>query len=91
MKQLFIGLSVTMCLAACQSTSTDLENSPTPLSVKPVNCSAPPLIENIWKLEPMLKDKGLITDAMNKEQKEQVIREYIRKKNSKFENCSKGK
>lgn len=54
-------------------------------------CSTPPAPQNIWKLEPMLKQKGLIKDGMTKHQKEETIRNYINKKNSAYTQCIKGK
>ncbi|PXF63127.1 hypothetical protein [Kangiella spongicola] len=54
-------------------------------------CTSPPAPQNIWKLEPMLKQKGLIKDGMTKQQKEQIIRDYINKKNSAYTQCIKGK
>ncbi|AKE52446.1 hypothetical protein TQ33_1499 [Kangiella geojedonensis] len=58
--------------------------------IQPV-CSAPPPPQNIWKLEPVLKEKGLITEDMTRPEKEQVIRDYINKKNSAYIKCVKGK
>ena len=58
--------------------------------IQPV-CSPPPPIKDIWALEPMLVEKGEITENMNIKQREAVIREYISKKNSVYENCLKGK
>ena len=58
--------------------------SPKPVvQPKPV-CSAPPPIQDIWKLEPLLIEQGTITAEMSREQREQLIRDYIRKKNERF-------
>lgn len=83
----FIGL---MLLASCANKGTEPTNdSVTNDPVQPV-CSAPPAPQNIWKLEPMLKEKGLITEDMTHSEKEQVIRDYINKKNATYINCVKG-
>lgn len=58
--------------------------------IQPI-CSTPPSAKNIWALEPMLIEKGLITQDMDKEQREAVIRNYIKKKNLTYEKCLKGK
>lgn len=58
--------------------------------VQPI-CSSPPPVKDIWVLEPMLIEQGLITQDMDKEQRETVIRNYIKKKNSTYEKCLKGK
>lgn len=68
------------------SSSFNPHNGPVP----PI-CSAPPPVKNIWVLEPMLIEKGLITEDMDKEQREAVINNYIKKKNSTYEKCLKGK
>lgn len=60
-------------------------------AIKKRICSSPPAPQNIWKLEPILKQKGLIKDGMTKKQKEQIIRDYINKKNSAYTQCIKGK
>lgn len=72
-----------------QSTGSDPQFNPHKGPVKPV-CSAPAPIQDIWQLEPMLIDKGLITEDMDKEQRETVIRDYIKKKNSAYDKCLKG-
>ncbi|MHC9511084.1 hypothetical protein [Kangiella sp. M94] len=70
--------------------ASDSQFNPHKGPVKPI-CSAPAPVKDIWKLEPMLIEKGLITEEMDKEQRELVIRNYINKKNSVYENCLKGK
>ncbi|ACV27225.1 hypothetical protein [Kangiella koreensis] len=72
-----------------QATDSKLQFNPHKGPVQPI-CSAPAPIQDIWKLEPMLIDKGLITESMDKEQRETVIREYIKKKNSAYDQCLKG-
>ncbi|HEY9030730.1 MAG TPA: hypothetical protein VIM93_05160 [Kangiella sp.] len=72
-----------------QGTDSDLQFNPHKGPVKPV-CSAPAPIQDRWKLESMLIDKGLITEDMDKEQRETVIRDYIKKKNSAYDKCLKG-
>lgn len=86
-KTLYITL--TLLLSACANNDNTQQEQPVKL-IKPV-CSIPPAPRNIWKLELMLKVKGLITDNMTKEKKETVIRNYINKKNSTYTHCLKGK
>ncbi len=91
LKQLVGTAGLCLALIACQTNSNENENAAENTIKGPkLNCSAPPPVNDIWKLEPMLLEKGLITEEMSKEQRESAIREYIRKKNAKFENCSKG-
>lgn len=95
-----LSISLVGCKEESQAESDTVESSSESVSepqfnphngpVKPI-CSAPVPVKDIWALEPMLIDKGLITNDMNKEQREVVIREYINKKNSVYENCLKGK
>lgn len=86
-----LSISLVGCKEESQAeSSSDSQFNPHNGPVKPV-CSAPAPVKDIWALEPMLIDKGLITNDMNKEQREAVIREYINKKNSVYENCLKGK
>lgn len=88
----FIG-TASLCLlfAACQTNSNEMLDLADNTKKGPkLNCSAPPPVQDIWKLEPILIDKGLITENMSREQREAAIREYIRNKNAKYENCSKG-
>jgi hypothetical protein len=78
-------------IAACAS---ETANTTAPAPTKPPKpaCSAPPPIHDIWKLEPMLTEQGLITSEMSREQKETAIRDYIRKKNQTFlNNCQEKK
>lgn len=70
--------------------ASDSQFNPHKGPVQPI-CSAPASVKDIWKLEPMLIEKGVITEVMDKEQRELVIRDYINKKNSVYENCLKGK
>lgn len=72
-----------------KSTDSDSQFNPHKGPVKPV-CSVPPPVKDIWKLEPMLIEKGLITEGMNKAEREAIIRDYINKKNSAYEKCLKG-
>lgn len=69
------------------SDSASGSNVPAPVP----NCSAPAQIPDIWVLEPMLVKQGKINSEMTKEQKEAVIREYIRAKNEQYTKCKKGK
>lgn len=80
-----------LLMLGCQSTSQSEEVSENVVSTAQYNCSAPPQVENIWKLEPLLIKKGLITEEMTKEQRASRIKQYIRDKNAKYQNCRKGK
>ncbi len=96
----FISLALVACKNEVQAESEVVENhsvedssttfNPHKGPIKPI-CSSPPPVENIWALEPMLIEKGLITQDMSKEQREAVIRNYINNKNSIYEKCLKGK
>lgn len=88
-KHLFVTLFIGL-LFAC---SNHADNTSEQSNGMPINriCSAPPAPQNIWKLEPMLKDKGLIKEDMTRKQKEEIIRNYINKKNSAYTKCVKGK
>ena len=81
-----------MAVMSCATQQPDTVAPPTIKNnnVQPV-CSTPPPPQNIWKLEPVLKEKGLITEGMTQSEKEQVIRDYINKKNSAYIKCVKGK
>jgi len=86
---LLLAVATTL-MAACASepaisATTSPVTSPTP------KCSAPPPVRDIWKLEPMLTEQGLITTDMTGEQKERVIRDYIGKKNEFYLNCKNHK
>ncbi|MCW8857811.1 MAG: hypothetical protein OQJ95_10645 [Kangiella sp.] len=72
-----------------ESNDSETQFNPHKGPVKPI-CSAPAPIQDIWKLEPMLIEKGLITEDMDKQQRETVIRDYINKKNSAYDKCLKG-
>ena len=90
-KIILIALSLA-ALTACSNHNEESDSSKEHKRkpIAPV-CSAPAMPQNIWKLEPILKDKGLITEEMSKEQKEKVIRDYITKRNSAYiEKCEKG-
>ena len=80
-----------LLMLGCQSASQSEEVSENVVSPVQFNCSAPPQIENIWKLEPLLIKKGLITEEMTKEQRASIIKQYIRDKSAKYQNCRKGK
>lgn len=69
------------------SVSAELPKSPAPQ----LNCSAPAQVSDIWVLEPMLINQGKITPDMTQEQKEKIIRDYIRAKNEQYTQCKKGK
>ena len=56
----------------------------------PIACIQPAPVEDIWKLEPILVEKGRITTEMSKGQKEKAIKEYIAKKNAQYKLCLKG-
>ncbi|MBD3654368.1 hypothetical protein [Kangiella sp.] len=86
-----LSISLVGCKEQSQAESdSDSQFNPHKGPVPPI-CSAPPPVKDIWVLEPMLIEKGLITEDMDKKQREAVIREYINKKNSVYENCLKGK
>jgi len=96
----FFGFLLASCQSPMGSTSENNDSSESnDLSVNlssetpslPVRCSKPPLVDDIWKLEPMLIKKGEIEATMSREEKEVIIRQYIRNKNEKFRQCSKGK
>lgn len=76
-------------LAACQSADRpEIAKEPDTTTPKQ-KCSAPPKVPDIWALETMLTESGDIKAGMSKEQKEAVIREYIRDKNQRFIECNK--
>ncbi len=89
-------IALAVMLVGCKATDQEMNDSDSQISnsklpiIKP-NCSAPPPIENIWVLEPMLTEKGLIKEGMSQEKKESVIRSYIHKKNQQYSRCLKGK
>jgi len=76
-------------LAACQSAERQELAEERVTSAPKQQCSAPPKVQDIWALEPMLTESGAIKPDMSKEQKEAVIRQYIRDKNQRFTNCNK--
>jgi hypothetical protein len=88
-KTLLLVLSIST-LTACANHQNDSVTEHHDQPIKRI-CSPPPAPQNIWKLEPMLKDKGLIKDGMSREQKEVIIRDYINKKNSAYTKCDTGK
>lgn len=75
--------------AATNSPATPPKSGTPPTAA--IKCSAPPPVRDIWALEPMLSKDGLITAEMSREQKEQVIREYIRQKSQTYLNCKEKK
>ncbi len=90
--QIAFFVSALCVIAACQSDTSLNSSSKSAQSVtKVVNCSAPPPLKDIWDLQPLLTKQGKITEKMTQEEREVVIREYIQKKNARYENCMKGK
>lgn len=87
-----LGLAAAVvAISACAGEPVAPANPAPASQPKPV-CSAPPPIHDIWKLEPLLVEQGLITSTMSREQKEAAIRDYIRKKNQTFlNNCQEKK
>ena len=83
------ALAALLSVFAAACTSTASEPAQTAASSPKLNCSAPPKVKDIWALEPMLTEKGLIVPSMSSEEKETVIRDYIRKKDEAFKNCNK--
>ena len=53
-----------------------------------VACGSPRMVQDIWKLEPMLTEKGLIKADMTSDQKEKIIRGYIAQKNEQYQKCN---
>lgn len=80
-----LGLALSACAGSAESTH------PPVVQTSKVVCSAPPPIKDIWALEPSLKRQGKIDDSMSPEQKETVIRAYIRERNQIFIKCKEGK
>ncbi len=78
-----------MLISACQSIQSE-QISDTDVKPPQLNCSAPPYVKDIWKLEPILVKQGKITEEMGKEEREAVIKQYIRNKNAQYSKC-KGK
>lgn len=88
-----------LLVSACQNASdqtqtpqstTELTDSSAVSTKIPVACKQPAFVEDIWKLEPILVEKGAITTEMSKGDKEKVIKEYIAKKNAQYKLCLKG-
>ncbi len=87
-----VSLGMFAALIGCQSNHSidgsqedaSLSNDKSPQII----CSSTQ-VSDIWKLEPMLTKKGLIRAEMDVDEKEQVIKEYIRNKNAAHENCAK--
>lgn len=55
----------------------------------PSQCIKPSPVVDIWLLEPLLVKEGLIKQSMSRNQKREVIQEYIRNKNSQYTRCIK--
>lgn len=93
LRRLALAVAGVLALAACANEpTTSAAVTPAPKSQPKPVCSAPPPIQDIWKLEPMLTEQGTITAEMTREQKEAAIRAYIRKKNESFlTNCQEKK
>lgn len=83
------GLALALTVSACAGQAET--ESPPPAKPTAVTCTAPPPIKDIWALEPSLKRQGKIDDSMSIEQKETVIRAYIRERNQIFIKCKEGK
>lgn len=82
---------VLLTLAACASEPASSAGPKPVVQPKPA-CSAPPPVADIWKLEPLLIEQGLIVAEMSREQREQAIRTYIQKKNRYFlDHCQEKK
>lgn len=82
-----MAISTLVVLTACQSA----EPAQVPPATPKQTCSAPPPVRDIWALEPMLTEKGLIKPDMSRDQKEQIIRDYIRDRNQRYKDCNKRK
>ena len=80
---LLIAAALTLAACASEPSKESGTSAAAPKPGKPV-CSAPPPIDDIWKLEPVLLKQGLITPDMDREQKEAAIRSYIHNKNQAF-------
>lgn len=85
----FLGLAACKNDVQAEEATSEHSFNPQKGPVQPI-CSTPAPIQDIWKLEPMLIEKGLITEDMDREQRETVIRDYINKKNSAYDQCLKG-
>lgn len=89
---------ISLCLlAGCKSpqsadnqdsSAIQVDNASNPIKV---TCNTPRMVQDIWKLEPMLTEKGLIKADMNRDEKEKIIRSYIAKKNEQYQKCNQGK
>lgn len=55
----------------------------------PTKCMHMAPIKDFWSLEPILIKNGKIKEAMTKAEKEEIIRQYIRRKNKQYDICLK--
>ncbi|ABZ74669.1 hypothetical protein Shal_0093 [Shewanella halifaxensis HAW-EB4] len=83
-------------VSACNSRSQEIDqqsiitDSHSDLPRKHLLCSSTPPILDTTKLKANLKERGLITEQMTEAEAEQIVVEYIRKRQKAFQDCKKG-
>ncbi|NVJ61372.1 MAG: hypothetical protein HWE27_13335 [Gammaproteobacteria bacterium] len=91
---------VSSAMLGCQSndnaTPTVKESQPADkdknrLKFKNLTCSGVVIPKDIWALEAMLIEEGLINPDMPEEKKQQIIEDYIKQQKSSFPKCGEKK
>ena len=83
----FVLLITLSLISACTNKEPVTEEPPQLAARIPVECKQKVKVHDIWKLEPMLIKSGKIQENMSKDEKETIIRKYIRKKNAQNKHC----
>lgn len=88
MKPLLLIMAFMFLAVSCAQQSDSADSSAADSGYQPqLNCSAAPPIEDKSRLIKMLKDNGTISPEMNKQQIEQIVSDYIKRKNKKHKEC----
>lgn len=86
--RLSIGCLLIPIITACQN-SIEPSLAKKPVTI-PKQCLHPAKVNDIWKLEPILAERGLIDESMSKEEKAKAINAYIAEKYAQYQSCLKG-
>lgn len=96
-KSLFTTCLCIFLLNGCQSKDEPQTATPSPQvatdpKMESTCLQSTPPIQDLTKIESMLLEQGTITADMSQAQKEQIINDFIKRKNQAFKSCnSKGK
>jgi len=86
---LFVFTLMFFCFSCVSKVDPSVETPSRKSFKSKLNCSASPPVLDKNKIAKMLKDSGMITADMNEEESNQLVSDFINRKNNAHKDCNK--